>query len=193
MTESQEPKPGGARYSRTSGGLIGAMIVTVLAVLAFVGFRALTTDHDPTPVQTVDYVAVAKASRSDGKLKILVPEPLPSGWKATSATYTRGASPAWHLGMLTTSGRYVGVEEAAASVQDLATEHVDPDAKPGKDVTIGGETWQTFTDAGGDYAVARSGTACDDDVDSVLVVGTAPEKQIRELAGSLEGEISCAK
>ena len=52
MTESQEPTPTGAatgpgkpgRYSRSTGGLLGAMIVTVVVVLGWVGFRAVTTD-----------------------------------------------------------------------------------------------------------------------------------------------------
>jgi hypothetical protein len=142
----------------------------------------------------VDYTAIAKAARADGAaLRVLQPDPMPSGWKATSATYAGGPAPAWHLGMLTDQRKYVGVEEARSSIRDLAEEHVDPDARQGKDVTIGGETWQTFTDAGGDYAVARSETPCGDTAEATLVVGTAPAKEIRDLAGRLTGEIDCAK
>ena len=83
---------------------------------------------------------------------MLAPDRLPLGWKATSATYTRGVSPTWHLGMLTDDTKYVGVEEARESIEDLVEEHVDENAKRGKDVTIGGEKWQTWTDSDGDYA-----------------------------------------
>jgi len=163
------------------------MVVTVLAVLAFAAFRALTRDNEPTPVQTVDYTAMVKAGRADKKLLVVAPDQLPSGWKATSAAYTSGTSPTWHLGTLTDRRRYVGVEESRASIQDLATEHVDTDAKRGEDVTIDGRAWQTWTDAGGDYAVARSLKTGDRTIESWMVVGTAPEKEIRDFAGILKG------
>jgi hypothetical protein len=166
------------------------MLVTVLAVLAFAAFRAVTRDNEPTPVRAVDYVAVARMARADKQLLVVTPEKLPTGWSATSATYTTGAAPAWHLGMLTNDGKYVGVEESQSTVQDLAREHVDVDAQRGKDVTIAGQTWQTWTDTGGDYAVTRSlrsGGAGGTGAESLLVVGTAPEQEIRDLAATLTG------
>lgn len=189
MSESEQPAPTGGtpgRYSRSSGGLVGAMIVTVLAVLAFVAFRAVTTDNEPTPVRTVDYAKSVELARADKKLAIAAPEDLPTGWKATSVGYTNGVSPTWHLGFLTDQDKYVGIEESRSSIEDLAQEHVDADAERGKDVTIAGETWQTWTDAGGDYAVARSLESGGTAVESYLVVGTAPEKDIRDFAATLE-------
>src|SRR4051812_12023040 len=98
MSESPEPVSpggggtGGGRYQRSSGGLIGALIVTVAAVVALVAFRALTSDDEPTPVRTIDYSSSVQGARADGKLAVLAPDHLPPGWKATSATYTRGVS-----------------------------------------------------------------------------------------------------
>ncbi len=189
MSESEQPAPpaaGGARYERSFGGLVGAMLVTVLAVVAFAAFRTVTSDKEPIPVRAVDYTAEVTRAREDKQLVVMAPDRLPLGWKATSATYTGGVSATWHLGTLTDDRDYVGLEEAGASIKDLVEEHVDTTAKRGEDVTIGGETWQTWTDSGGDYAVARSlqGAAT---VESVLVVGTAPEDEIREFAGSLKG------
>lgn len=191
MTESEEPtapSSGGGRYQRTSGGLVGAMLVTVLAVVAFAGFRAVTSDKQPTPVRSVDYLATVTAARADKQLLVLAPERLPLGWKATSATYTSGPSPTWHLGFLTDDSKYVGVEEAKSSIQDLVAEHVDADAKRGEDITIGGERWQTWTDAGGDYAVAHTFGEGRATVESWLVVGTAAEGEIRDFAGTLKGD-----
>ena len=190
MSESQQPAPpaaGPGRYERTSGGLIGAMLVTVLVVLAFVAFRAVTTDKEPTPVRAVDYTAVVASARADQQLFVVAPARLPLGWKATSATYDGGAQPTWHLGTLTDDGKYVGVEEARTSIEDLVGEHVDADAERDRDVTIAGETWQTWTDTGGDYAVARSHRDGGRTVESWLVVGTADENEIRDFAASLEG------
>jgi hypothetical protein len=188
MSESSEPgKPGGGRYQRSSGGLIGALLVTVAAVVAFAVFRALTSTDVSTPIRTVDYGAVVQGARADGKLAVLAPERMPSGWKATSATYTRGVSPTWHLGTLTDDEKYVGVEEARTSIRSLVEEHVDESAKRGKDVTIGDEKWQTWTDPGGDYAVARVLEGPKGAEESVLVVGSAPAPEVRRLAGVLTG------
>ncbi len=161
------------------------MVITVVAVLGFAAFRGLTRDNQPTPVQTVDYSVSMKAGRADKKLLVLAPDRLPSGWKVTSAAYTTGMSPSWHLGILTGERKYVGLEEARSSIEDLVNEHVDANAVRGKDVTVAGETWQSFTDAGGDYAVARSLKDGKKTVESWVVVGSAPEKQIRDFAASL--------
>ena len=83
MSESPEPvgpgggSAGGGRYQRSSGGLIGALIVTVGAVVAFVVFRALTSDDEPTPVRAIDYSAAVQGARADGKLTVLAPEQIP--------------------------------------------------------------------------------------------------------------------
>jgi hypothetical protein len=182
---SQTTKPG--RYQRSSGGLVGAMIVTVLAVLAFAAFRAIFRDNAEVPVRSVDYQGSVEAARAEKLLFVVAPEKLPSGWRATSATYSPGASPSWHLGTLTAGRKYVGVEESRASIEDLVEQHVDPQAERGKDVTIDGQTWQSWTDAGGDYAVARSARSGARPVESWVVVGTAPEAEIRDFAGTLEG------
>jgi hypothetical protein len=182
---SQTRSPGGGRYQRSTGGLVGAMVVTVLAVVAIAGFNALRTDHKPTPVRAVDYTAMMRAGRADHKLLVMAPATVPNGWKATSADYQTGSTPTWHLGLLTEHGKYVGVEEAFGDVQDLVDEHVDPDAQQGKDVTIDGQTYQTWTDPDGDYAVSRTVELGGSDRESWLVVGTAPHGTIRDFAASL--------
>src|SRR4051794_15582891 len=176
---SQTRSPGGGRYTRSTGGLVGAMIVTVVAVVAFWGLNALKTDHDTTPVRAVDYTAMMRAGRADHKLLVMAPPSLPDGWKATSATYETGTTPSWHLGMLTDTGKYVGVEEALGGVKDLVEEHVDEDAVQGKDVRIDGQTYQTWTDAGGDYAVSRT-VPVPGGAESYLVVGPASPATIRD-------------
>jgi hypothetical protein len=183
---SQTTSAGGGRYTRSTGGLVGAMLVTVVAVVAFWGLNALKTDHDTTPVEAIDYTAMMRAGRADHKLLVMAPPSLPSGWKATSAAYETGTTPSWHLGMLTDKGKYVGVEEALGGVKDLVDQHVDEDAVQGRDVTIGGETYQTWTDAGGDYALSRT-VPIEGGTESYLVVGVAPHATVRDFAGRLEG------
>jgi hypothetical protein len=187
MTTPQAPvreRPGG--YRRSSSGLIGAMVATVVAVLVFVGFRSLTRDNDATPVPSVDWQISFKAARADGKLAVLAPASLPSGWKATSVSFTPGAEPAWHLGLLTSTKRYVGIEESRDELRDLVHLHVDPDASKGADVTLDGTAWQVFTDSGGDYALGRTVDHAGE-TESQLVVGSAPASTIRSFAAGLTG------
>ncbi len=175
------PRP---RYQRSGGGLIGAMVVTVLVVLAFVGFRSLASDNQETPVRAVDHVAVADAARADKQLAVLVPARLPIGWRATSATYRPGQQPTWHLGLLTDGTKYVGVEESRAGTKAMVEEHVDPDAQRGEPVSLGGRQWQTWTDAGGDYALVTRVDGPRGE-ETVLVVGTAERSEVRDIAAGL--------
>src|SRR6478609_372181 len=92
---SQTSSAGGGRYTRSTGGLVGAMLVTVVAVVAFWGLNALKTDHETTPTPAVDYTAMMRAGRADHKLLVMAPTSLPRGWKATSATYQTGTTPIW--------------------------------------------------------------------------------------------------
>ncbi len=166
---------------------MGALIVTVLAVLAFSLFRALTRDNPTTPVRAVDYLAVVTAARADAELPLLAPARLPTGWKATSATFDP-AKQRWHLGLLTDKDDYVGVEESRDTTQAMVQTYVDKSAEQGEDVTIDGEIWQSWTDAGGDYAVVRLVDPARIGQGVVLVVGTASEDEIQGLAASLVTE-----
>ena len=175
----------GGRHQRSSGGLVGAMIVTVVLVLAFVAFRSIFRENPETPVRAVDWKIQVKAGTADRKLAMLAPTALPTGWKATSASYDTGSSPAWHLGLLTASRKYVGIEEGRSSVEDLVAEHVDVNAVKGKQVQLGGQAWQQWTDSGGDYGLSRTLTGPDRQQESVLVVGSAADADIRQLVDGL--------
>lgn len=168
-------------YPRTFPGLIGAMIIVVLAVFAFVVFRDTFRDNEPTPIQAVEWKPWIKAAGQEGRIAVIAPAALPKGWIAREARYGAGSL---HVALLTDEKRYVGLEEADESLKNLVEQYVDADATPGKPVTIGGVTWQTWTDSGGDYALGRStdGRAAT----SYLVVGSADEQEIRDFAASLK-------
>lgn len=182
------PPPGqsAGRYPRSARGMIGAMLAVVLGVVAYVGIGSLLSDNRATPVPTVGYSGWAKSGREDGKLLVLTPSPMPRGWRATSAGYTPGMDPRWHLGMLTGSGRYVGLEERWAPPGPMVREYVDPHATRHGTARVGGRTWQVWTDHGGDYALVSSRPSrARHHRETVLVVGDAPPAAIRSFAASL--------
>ena len=171
-------RPG--KYERSVSGMVGAMIVLVLVVAVFVAFRAINRNDPENPVDAVDYARPAEFAREQARWPLLAPAELPEGWRATSVRFTNGRDQAWHVGFLTGADKYVGLEQADVSARDLVDEHVDDQATEGAPVTVDGEQWSTWTDAGGDTALVRE----TDDVTTV-VVGTVPEETLVEFVHSL--------
>lgn len=161
MTE----QPG--RYERSATGMVGAMIVLLLVVGAFVLFRDLNRTDVDNPAKTVDYQQTLRFAQDQVDFPLLAPPELPEGWRATSVRFVPEPS-RWHLGVLTDEGRYVGLEQSHSSPDNMVETYVDREAVEGEPTQVGGETWRTWTDEGGDTALVR-------EVDGVttLVVGTA--------------------
>ena len=170
------------RYQRSFNGLIGAMIVTVLFVLAFVGWRSLFRNDVDDRVEPVDWTESVQVAKQAG-LDVVRPRELPDGWTATSVDLRAGDEPRWGLGVLTDEGRFVGIRQQDTSVSDLVETYVDEDASEGDEVRVDSavsDTWQTWTDDGGDHGYAAE---VGDDV--VLVYGSAPAADIEAYLGLL--------
>lgn len=171
-----------ARYPRTANGLIGSMIVTVVLVLAFVGFRAVFSKDLEVKPERVDYLSVVDAAQHGG-FDLVYPAALPPGWTPTSVHYTPGSRPAWGVGILTDDGHFVGLRQEDSSLDDLLHTYVDADPAAGGSVDVSGSvapTWRTFSDAGGDHAYAAEVGG-----DQVLVYGSASEADLRVLLQEL--------
>ena len=156
------------RYERSASGMIGAMLVLLLVIAAFLVFREINRTTLEPPVRNIDYVQVAEFARSEASFPVLAPASLPSGWRATSATYTPEPDEAWHLGVLTDDGKYVGLEQAPSSQESMVDTHVSEEATRSGEVEIDGESWAAWSDEKGDDALVRR-----DGETTTLVVGTA--------------------
>jgi hypothetical protein len=170
-----------ARPERSAAGLIGALIVLVGLVLAWVGLRAFTTPDPDSPVQTVDYARDVPLARKAADFDLLAPPRLPAGWVATSVRYHPAPGAHWHLGVLTDDRRYVGLEQGDQDVRSMVREYVDAAPRPGRPVTVRGQSWSTYTDTQGDLGlVRRQGRT------TTLVVGhEVPVKTLSAYAASL--------
>ena len=103
-----------SRYTRSFSGMVGALIVTVLFVLAYVVWRGLfRTDVDTTPV-AVDWQDSVELADQAG-LDVVRPRELPSGWTATSVELFAGDDPRWGLGVLTDDGARKRLDDAMGS------------------------------------------------------------------------------
>lgn len=179
-TSSTQGKPG--RYQRSTGGLVGAMIVTVTVVVAFVAFRAVFRDQPEVTPDPVDYLA-AVAHAQDQGLRPVHPRELPGGWVATSVASTAGDPPSWSLGLLTDEGDFVGVRQEDASVESLLETHVDEDVSDAGTVVTPGSVareWAAYADEGGDHAYAAELGS-----QTVLVYGSAPAEDVEDFLALL--------
>ncbi len=174
-------KPG--RYQRSSSGLIGAMIVTLLAIGAFLLVRSLSRAEVDIQPEAVDYAAAAEAAREAG-FDVVAPANLPAGWTATAVDLDQTDPPLWGMGVLTEEGRFVGLRQEVASVADLVEENIDEEAVEGDPVELDsmlGSTWQTWTDEGGD-----TGYSIEYGEQNLLVYGSASASDLQDFVGLLE-------
>lgn len=180
-----EPTGRSGRYQRSASGLVAALVIVMAVVVAYLGFRTLVREdaaRGVRAIETAEYAQVLEFARQ-GDLPVVAPPRTPEGWTTTAIEFTPGASPRFSLSMLTDEERYVGVVQARSSRERLVETYVDEAAEPGSSVELSGDlggSWQSWTDEGGDYALTREyeGT-------TVLVVGSADDDVVRELAASL--------
>ena len=179
MSESERP----GRYQRTTNGLVGAMVITVVAVLGFVAFLALFRDEPDIEPARVDYLEIVGLAQEAG-LQPVYPAELPSGWTATKAEVLPDEQPDFDLGLLTDDEEFVGVVWTDEDLDVLLADRVDDEnLETTERFTVSGSVateWQGYADAGGDLAYAAEvGDR------NVLVYGTASEDDFAQIVGSL--------
>jgi len=174
-------KPG--RYQRSTNGLIGALIVTLLAVGVFVVVRSLSRAEVEVEREPVDFAAAAEAARGAG-FDVVAPATLPTGWTATAVDLEQTDPPLWGMGILTDDDEFVGLRQEDESIDDLVDRNIDEDAVEGEPLSLEGpvgDTWQTWTDEGGD-----TGYSIEYGAQVLLVYGSAPAEDLQQFISLLE-------
>ena len=170
------------RYQRSASGMVGALLVTILAILGFVALRACNRTDLVVRPQHVDYLAnVGYAQRSGADL--VYPATLPSGWYATNVDFASGTRPTLGISMLTDANAYAGFRQSPQTAPELLTTYVDPNPHAGTPVTLDSgivRRWDTWTDAGGDTALVARWHH-----ETLMVFGSASQADLETLAGSL--------
>jgi hypothetical protein len=164
------------------GGMVGALVVTVGVIIAFVIFRAIIRDDPQVNREAIDYKATVESLQESDLLDPVYPPTLPKGWKAVDATFD-AEELTWSLDLNTADTEFVGVVQSLLPLKDLLETHVDAKASEGNAVMLDSplaSTWSTFTDEGGDYALAAKVKGF-----TVLVFGTASDDEIKDLTAAL--------
>ncbi len=172
----------GGRYERSASGLLIAMVVTVVAVGAFVILRSLFSADVEIEPEEVDYLSSVAQVQGDG-LEPVYPPDLPKGWLATDAGMEPGQPPGFRLNLLTADDTFVGLRQIDDEIDDLLEEYVDESTDEGDPFEVTGSvasTWETYSDDGGDLAYAAEVGGL-----TVLVYGSADREDLEQLVGSL--------
>lgn len=166
-------------YSRgvpAMGDVVRSVLVlgAIVMGLWFVGKLFTVTPENPT--SDVDWQTAASGVERQLGFVPLVPEKLPEGWRATTATFADGR---WQLGLMTEDGEYVGLSQSAVDVSDLLRNRVPGNTGSGT-VDIAGNTWLVRSSPKGEAALARKvGTG------AVVITGSADRDELEDFAASL--------
>jgi hypothetical protein len=168
-----------ARGRKTVGDMVRSLAVVLVVVGVIV---ALNIAEQPDPVvRDVDYPAAVALARQRATYDVLGPDPVPAGWRVSSARTERdGSGVAWHVGLVTRDGEYAAVEQTDGD-RRVFVDHFVPGARATGSERVAGRTWTRRSGgSNGDRAlVLRSGGV------TTLVTGSASWAELRTLAESL--------
>ena len=168
-----------ARGRKTVGDMVRSLAVVLVVVGVIV---ALNVAEQPDPVvRDVDYPAAVAQARQQATYEVLGPDPVPAGWRVSSArTAPDGTGVAWHVGMVTRGGEYAALEQTAGERRVFVDRFV-PDSRAEGTERVAGRTWTRR--AGGttdDRALVLEAGGV-----TTLVTGSASWAELAELARSL--------
>ncbi|RYJ01601.1 MAG: DUF4245 family protein [Actinomycetales bacterium] len=139
-----------SRGNPSMADVVRSVVVLGLLILGLWVIGRLVTVTPDEPTSTVDYAAAAQQVADAVPYAVLSPPTLPDGWRATSARLEDGR---WHLGVVTKSDDYVGLEQEEKSADSLVKQFAKG-SKAGGDVTIADSSWTERTSSDG---VSRPG------------------------------------
>lgn len=184
-TEDAAPqaKPPATRPSRGNqsfGDMLRSIAVLMAIVLVAFGLVSWLTPSNPSPVRTIDYKSVAADAARVAPFDIAVPDSLPEGWRATSASYESGGAPAWHLGVLATEQEFVGLEESTLAEAAMVQRYADGSEDAGT-TSVDGQAWAVRRNAdSGETILVRQVSGV-----TTLLVGTVSQTDLEIYASSL--------
>ncbi|WNI17495.1 DUF4245 domain-containing protein [Actinacidiphila sp. ITFR-21] len=171
------------RGNKTIVDLVLSMLV--LGFVVFLIYLFIPHDSSADPVQVVPFQVELGQARRDAPYPVAGPEGLGAQWRSTSVTYSAAdrGDVTWHVGFVDPEQQYVAVEQSNGPA-DAFISAVTLNARPdgARTVEAGGRSWQYYT--GGRYtALVRKAPGV-----TTVVLGTAPDAQLTEMAAALKEE-----
>jgi hypothetical protein len=172
-----------ANADRAKARTMTNMVWAMLACLIVVGFLAVVTWRPKSEkVRAVEYTAQLQDAKKVAPW-VLGPKPMPAGWTATSVEFRAPEqSPmTWHLGIVTTEKKYVGLEQSNVTGKNFQSEELGKTSDDGTS-TVAGVVWQrkTLLDRRDEHALVLIGSGV-----TTIVTGNAGYPALETFAASL--------
>ncbi|WP_159085895.1 DUF4245 domain-containing protein [Aeromicrobium chenweiae] len=169
--------PASSRGNPSMGDVLRSVAVIGLIVLVVWAFgRIFFTNDVEKTIEPIDYAKVVEQARPAASFELLAPTSLPKGWEARSARFDPQA---WHLGVFTDSGDYIGLEQIKTSV-DRAVDRFAEGSKPAGTAEVDGRTWKVRSGPKGRWIYVRG-----DDGVTTLINSSASRKTVESYISSL--------
>ena len=159
---------------------LGLMAVVIAALLLLGPARTLVFPGSAR-MQPVDFSdQVTAFARVAGS--VLSPVGVPHDWRANAVTFdAHGHTARLHIGFATPGSHFAGLDETSGAAAAFITRVLgEPGANVTGTTTIGGQTWDRRRSARGEEALTLTSGGL-----TAVVTGSAPDAQLRTLAGSL--------
>jgi hypothetical protein len=177
--ERQREERARKRLRQTARDMLISMLVVSGAVLLLV----FPWNRGPSdPIKTVDPAPVIAGARASESWPVMAPTGAPATWRCTSARISTASDgqDVLHLGYLTPSTEYVGLEQSATKELSFVREQTLKGDKTGTRV-VAGTTWTTYETADGTH---RSLVLVQDGA-TYVVTGTATWDDLTTFTASL--------
>jgi hypothetical protein len=171
------------KIDRAKSRTLTNMFWALLACFIVVAFLMIVTWRPKSEkVNEVEYTAQLADARKAASW-IRGPEPMPSGWKATSVEFRAPQqSPiTWHLGIVTDQKKYVGLEQSNVTTRGFQADELGKTTDDGTS-TVAGVVWQrkTLQDRDGEHALVLVGSGV-----TTIVTGNAGYQALETFAATL--------
>ncbi len=171
------PQPA-RRAGRSPRDLALSLVVLLVPVFLIVGVYRLL-GHEEVPV--VDTGPAYQAAQAADAFPVASPSPLPEGWRALSSDFHTGdQGPTLRVGLRAPGGGAVQLIESAHPAEALLPAELGEGARAQGVVDVDGRPWQRYAGERGLRALVLL-----EQHRTLILVGTAQDKELRGLAGSL--------
>lgn len=171
-------KVGKIRDGRSPKDMALSLLVLLVPIALLIGFYRVFLNGDQPAV--VDPAPVVQQARTANTFPVLQPVGLSSGWRTVNARYQPGGDGnTLRLGYLSPDGQGVQLVQSNVPPEKLLP-GVTANGQAVGATEIAGQNWQRYTARSNERALVLLTPNR-----TVIVIGSAREQELRELAGSL--------
>ncbi|MFI6760178.1 DUF4245 domain-containing protein [Micromonospora sp. NPDC050417] len=168
-----------SRSERSPKDMAISLLVLLIPIALLVGFyRVFLGGDQPTEIDPAPTVAQA---RSINAFPVSEPVGLADGWQSVTANLQRPeGAVTLRLGYLSPNGGAVQVVQSNLPAERLLPAELTPKGQPQGATEVDGRSWQRYTARASERALVLMEPGR-----TVIVVGSARESELRDLAGAL--------